>query len=229
MIRNVHERNLRANINDVAALLYCLASENDRLWPKDRWPAMKLSNGLVQGSVGGHGFVRYSVANVDQHGVVFRFDERIGLRGTHRFELEETAGGGCVIRHVLEGESLGLMRIGWPLVVRSLHDALVEDGLDNAVRELDGEPVKKRSMTSRVRLLRRGLSFLRQQPALTSSAQRAASDVVALALAETSSPSPPNTASPLVHRTPRKPWKPTITKRLATRCRPSESDTNEVG
>jgi hypothetical protein len=164
MIRNVHQRNLRANINNAAALLHRLSSESDQLWPKDRWPAMKLSSGLVEGSHGGHGFVRYSVASVDPHRVVFRFDERIGLRGTHSFELEELPSGGCVLRHVLEGDGIGSMRIAWPLVVRPLHDALVEDGLDNAVRELDGDRVEKRPLTRRVKFLRSGFSLLGQQP-----------------------------------------------------------------
>ncbi len=184
MIRNVHERNLRAKVTDVASLVHRLSLENDRLWPQDRWPAMKLSGGLVEGSSGGHGFVRYSVASVDRHRVVFRFDERIGLRGTHFFEFEETSpSGGCVLRHVLEGESLGSMRIVWPLVVRPLHDALVEDGLDNAVRELDGEQVEKRRLTLRVRLLRRGLSLLNQRPAPIRPARRLIGDVVAFGLA----------------------------------------------
>ena len=183
MILNVHSRNLRANINNVAALVHRLSSENDVLWPKDRWPAMKFSSGLKEGSSGGHGFVRYSVASADRHRVVFRFDDRIGLRGTHSFELEESPNGGCILRHVLKGESLGSMRILWPLVVRPLHDALVEDGLDNAVRELDDERVEKRRLSLRVRLLRRGLSMLYLRPVPTSPAQRSAVDIAAIVLA----------------------------------------------
>jgi Protein of unknown function (DUF3995) len=183
MIRNVHQRNLRANINNAAALLHRLSSESDQLWPKDRWPAMKLSSGLGEGSYGGHGFVRYSVASVDPHRVVFRFDDRIGLRGTHSFELEESPGGGCVLRHVLEGDSLGWTRIAWPLIVKPLHDALVEDGLDNAVRELDGERLEKRPLTRRVKFLRRGLSLISQQPVTALHSRRLVGDVAAVALA----------------------------------------------
>jgi Protein of unknown function (DUF3995) len=183
MIRNVHQRNLRANINNAAALLHRLSSESDHLWPKDRWPAMKLSHGLVEGSRGGHGFVRYSVASVDPHRVVFRFDERIGLRGTHSFELEELPTGGCVLRHVLEGHGIGSMRIGWPLVVRPLHNALVEEGLDNAVRELDGDRVEKRPLSRRVKFLRSGFSLLGQQPVSALPSRRVAGDVAAVALA----------------------------------------------
>jgi hypothetical protein len=141
-----------------------------------------MSNGLIEGSRGGHGFVRYSVESVEQHRVVFRFDERIGIRGTHAFELHELADGGCVLRHVLEGESLGPMRIGWPLVVQPLHDALIEDGLDNAVRELDGERVEKRRLTRRVKILRRGISLLTQRPTPTPPIKRVAGDVAAVAL-----------------------------------------------
>lgn len=183
MIRNVHQRQLRAGASDVGVLLQELASDNDRLWPHDRWPAMKLSNGVIEGSTGGHGFVRYSVETVAHDRVTFRFDESIGLRGTHGFELEESPDGGCVLRHVLDGKSLGPMKIGWPLVVRPLHDALVEDGLDNAVRELDGEAVEKRRLTRRVRAVRRGISLLTQAPSPTPRAKRVAGDVAAAALA----------------------------------------------
>jgi hypothetical protein len=183
VIRNVHERHLQASVYEVGALVHRLASEDDRLWPSDRWPAMQLSSGLIEGSSGGHGFVRYSVAFVDQRRVVFRFDESIGLRGTHAFELDESSSGGCVLQHVLEGESIGLMRIGWPLIVRPLHNALVEDGLDNAVRELDGQQVEQRRLTRRVRILRRGLSLFTQQPTPTPPVKRFTADVAALALA----------------------------------------------
>jgi Protein of unknown function (DUF3995) len=114
--------------------------------------------------------------------VIFRFDETIGIRGTHGFELYESPDRGCVLRHVLEGESLGAMRIAWPLVVRPLHDALVEDGLDNAVRALDGGQVEKRRLTVRVRLIRRGISLLTQQPVSPPPAKRIAGDVAALSL-----------------------------------------------
>ncbi len=144
---------------------------------------MKLSNGLVEGSSGGHGFVRYCVTNVDRHRVVFSFDETIGIRGTHGFELEQTPEGGCNLRHVLEGTSLGLMRIVWPVVIKPLHDALVEDALDNAACELDGSPAKKSRLSPRVTLLRRGLSLLRQRPSPTPPFERGAGDVAALSLA----------------------------------------------
>ena len=143
---------------------------------------MRLSNGLTEGSTGGHGFVRYSVVEVNRHHVVFRFDERIGLRGTHAFEVHESPNGGCILRHVLEGDSLGLMRIAWPLIVRPLHNALVEDGLDNAVRQLDGEHVETRDLSRRVKLLRQGLSLLTQRPNPTPPVKQAAGDVAALAL-----------------------------------------------
>ena len=182
MIRNIHERQLRASAADVAGLLGELASDRDRLWPRDRWPAMKLSGGVVAGSTGGHGFVRYSVETVFPDRVTFRFDERIGIRGTHGFELDPTPDGGCVLRHVLEGESHGLMKIGWPLIVRPLHDALVEDGLDNATRELDGDVVAKRRHSTRVCALRRGISLLTRAPSPPPPVKRVAGDAAATVL-----------------------------------------------
>ena len=182
MIRNVHQRQLRASAADVSVLLGELASDSDRLWPCDRWPAMKLFGGVVAGSTGGHGFVRYSVETVAPNRVTFRFDERIGIRGTHGFELEQTSDGGCVLRHVLEGESHSFMKIGWPVIVRPLHDALVEDALDNATHELDGHVVAKRRHSMRVRTLRRGVSLLTRAPSPTSPVKRVAGDAAATVL-----------------------------------------------
>jgi hypothetical protein len=182
MIRNVHERRLQATAAEVAPLLRTLASDDDRLWPRDRWPAMELSHGVNEGSSGGHGFVRYSVETVTPDSVTFRFDNSIGLRGEHRFEVEDTSDGGCVLRHVLEGKSTGWMKLGWPLVVRPLHNALVEDGLDNANGFVSGVQAEQRPLTMHVELLRRCVSMLMQPADPPAPEKRIAGDVVASAL-----------------------------------------------
>lgn len=156
-IRNVHERRLAAGPAAAGALIDTLASDGDRLWPSDRWPPLRLDGPLSPGARGGHAFVRYSV---EEHEpgvrIAFRFDPRMRLDGAHRFEV--VAGrDGSILRHVLEASPRGHMRLAWPLVVRPLHDALIEDSLDRAQREL-GERPPPRRWSRRVRLLRRMLS-----------------------------------------------------------------------
>ncbi|MEM1418366.1 MAG: SRPBCC family protein, partial [Myxococcota bacterium] len=48
----------------------------------------------------------------------------------------------------------------WSLVVRPLHDALIEDAFDNAERALTGDVARPARWSLRVRLLRRVLDRL---------------------------------------------------------------------
>jgi hypothetical protein len=161
VIRNVHERRLDATPAEVGAVLDTLASANDRLWPSGRWPAMRFerpldvrvpAEPLRAGAGGGHGPIRYQVSRyVPGRQVVFSFCPASGLDGEHRFEVVPE-GGATVLRHVLEARPIGRGRLSWPLVMRPLHDALIEDALDRAERAVGGRP--RRRWSPRVALLR---------------------------------------------------------------------------
>jgi hypothetical protein len=91
------------------------------------------------GARGGHGLVRYHVeAYQPGRSVTFRFDPGLGLDGMHRFDLLDPAPGGegPGLRHTMEGSVSGVMILGWPLAVRWLHDALLEELFDTAEIEL---------------------------------------------------------------------------------------------
>ena len=149
MIRNVHERRFDVPAERVGGLIDRLSSDDDPLWPRDRWPAMRLDGPLAVGARGGHGPIRYSVTSYQPgRGVTFAFAPGLGLVGEHRLEVERL-GGGTIVRHVLEGRTEGAMRLEWPLAFRWLHDALVEDALDRA----EGLPPRRLGLW--VRLLRR--------------------------------------------------------------------------
>jgi hypothetical protein len=157
MIRNVHERVLDAPPAEVGALIDGLAGDGDRLWPSDRWPAMRLDRPLGVGASGGHGSIRYAVSDYEPgRRVRFRFDPRLGLAGHHEFAVA-TGAGRTTLRHALEATPRGRMRLAWPLIFRWLHDALIEDALDRAVTATTGTPVKGRGWPLWVRLLRTAL------------------------------------------------------------------------
>jgi hypothetical protein len=138
---------------DVGALIEGLAGEDDRLWPSDRWPRIRFDRGLIVGARGGHGPVRYEVAErVPGERLVFRFTGP--FHGTHRFEVWGSSRG-TLLRHVLEARPRGWMRVVWPLGLRHLHDACVEDILDRAEAAARGEPYRPRPFPRRVRFLRR--------------------------------------------------------------------------
>ena len=148
MVRNVHQRVLPLSPSEAGALLDGVASSEGGLWPTDRWPSMRLDRGLGVGASGGHGPIRYEVSDYEPgRRVTFRFSPGFPVAGHHWFEVF-TRDGQTVMRHEVEARPRGLMRLGWPLAVRWLHDALVEDALDRAAG------ARQRAHSPWVRLLR---------------------------------------------------------------------------
>ncbi|WP_186434942.1 hypothetical protein [Gillisia sp. Hel_I_86] len=69
-------------------LLETLATENDKIWPTEKWPAMKFKNGIRTGANGGHGPIRYSVEKYEPNEIIqFRFSKPEGFNGIHKFEI----------------------------------------------------------------------------------------------------------------------------------------------
>lgn len=161
-IRNVHERRLGgASVERAGALIDNLAGPDDRLWPANRaWPPMRFARragGLREGLRGGHGPIGYFVERYEPgRRIVFRFIRPAGLEGVHGLEVVD-AGDAVVVRHEIVMRLHGLEQWTWPLVFRWLHDALLEDALDNAERELSGTAANPAEWSWYVRLLRSGL------------------------------------------------------------------------
>ena len=147
MIRNVHERVINASIEALGALLDGLGQKDDRLWPSRSWPPMILDRPLAVGADGGHGVIRYYVSEYEP-GRRVRFTFR--PLSLDALDDERTR-----IRHVLIGRTRGAMRLMFSAVVEPLHDAVVEDLLDNAEREATGSVARPASWSPRVRVLRR--------------------------------------------------------------------------
>ncbi len=148
MVINRHERILSAPIESVGYLIDQLASSNDSVWPHNRgWPPMKFDRPLQVGAVGGHGPIGYTI---DQYSpsqkIIFRFTAPKGFIGTHGLYLERINENHTRLTHVLEAELEGNMRFSWTLLIRYMHDALVEDALDNA--QILFEPNTKRQTWS---------------------------------------------------------------------------------
>jgi hypothetical protein len=154
-VHNTHERRLDASPDAAGALLDALASDGDRLWPHDSWPAMRLDRPLGVGATGGHGPVRYTVEEYDPgRRVRLRFLAPRGFDGFHEFTVRPDPSGGTVLAHLLAMRAHGPARASWPLVFRPLHDALLEDALDRAERALTGGVRAPARWSRRVRLLR---------------------------------------------------------------------------
>ncbi len=143
-MQNVHERRFpTATVDHLGELLDRVGSPDDGLWPTStrRWPPMRMSGPLDTQPHGGHGFVRYHVVDHEPgRSVTWRFEDDLGLPGVHRFEVL-TDGGAPGLRHTIDARPVGVMRLAWPLAVRWLHDALIEeafDGVEVALGTRDG-------------------------------------------------------------------------------------------
>lgn len=147
-ITNVHERIYDADPDDVGALVDSLASDDDRLWPSDRWPPMRLDRPLGIGASGGHRPIGYLVEAYEPGRLLrFRFTRPEGFIGHHRFEVEDLSEGRTRLRHVIEMRARGADRLKWSLAIRHLHDALIEDALDRAADQLGVGSPSGRSAT----------------------------------------------------------------------------------
>ncbi|HYD71071.1 hypothetical protein [Azospirillum sp.] len=161
-VRNVHSRTLPTSLDAAGTLIDGLASDGDRLWPWERWPAIRFDGPLAVGAKGGHGPVRYTIQQYEPgRSILFRFSAPKGFLGTHRLSVESTDSGGVRLVHTLEMVAAGPARFSWPLVFRPLHDALLEDALDKAERAFGGRPTAAR-WSLYVRALRRLLRRRRQ-------------------------------------------------------------------
>ncbi|HEY1974616.1 MAG TPA: SRPBCC family protein [Pseudonocardia sp.] len=156
MIHNVHQREFVTSQAQLGELLDRLAGQPDPVWPP-RWPPVVLDGQLAVGASGGHGPIHYRVASYQPgRRVLFEFEEPTPLAGSHDFEvLPGLYPGSAVLRHVLTGQPLGLAGwLGWTLLFRWLHDALLEDLLDR-VGAAVGDPPESPARWSRwVRLCR---------------------------------------------------------------------------
>jgi hypothetical protein len=138
----------------VGALINTLASRDDRLWPLGKWPPMRFDRPLAAGAVGGHGPIHYSVEEYHpSQSIVFRFSAPRGFDGTHRFEVEDRQGT-TVLRHVIDMRATGPALLSWPMAIRSLHNAAIEDCFDQATISLGIQLERPARWSAYVRLLR---------------------------------------------------------------------------
>jgi hypothetical protein len=152
-ILNIHERIIDGSVEHVGLLIDSLTSSNDLLWPTDRWPPMQFDRPLGVGAVGGHGPIRYTVEFYQPgYNICFRFTEPKGFVGTHRFEVEPTTNGKALLRHTIDMQVSGRALLTW-LVIRPLHDALLEDALDRAEIAV-GKQVPQRQWSCWVKVVR---------------------------------------------------------------------------
>lgn len=138
---NIHERELEADYKQVAKIIDSLSSKDDFLWPKQCWPRMKFDRPLGVGAKGGHGPIGYCVVAYNPgQSIKFCFTSPKGFNGFHEFDIVESTHRSVLLRHTIEMELEGSALLTWSLVIRPLHDALLEDALSTAQASLGIAP-----------------------------------------------------------------------------------------
>lgn len=166
-IVNRHQREYSVGAAKIGALIDTLASKDDRLWPRFRWPRMHFDVPLGIGAKGGHGPIGYFVESyMPARSIVFRFQNTHlvsrGLEGVHSFFIEPSANGARLV-HLIDGEAHGRQHLLWPLLIRPTHEALIEDSFDCAAQALGLASEHPRKLSLRVRFLRALLRRLARQ------------------------------------------------------------------
>tara|TARA_R110000868_G_scaffold166151_1_gene400088 strand:+ start:5817 stop:6311 length:495 start_codon:yes stop_codon:yes gene_type:complete len=130
-VLNIHKRTIHQPKSKVSELLKTLSTENDLIGPKENWPEMKFKDGIQVGAKGGHGPIRYTVEKYDPNEIIqFRFSKPIGFNGIHKFEIRELSDKQTELKHTIDMNTEGKATLKWLFVIRSLHNALLEDGFD---------------------------------------------------------------------------------------------------
>jgi hypothetical protein len=150
-LRNVHQRDTAGPLTEAVRLFTTMASPQDQIWPADRWPALRLDQGLAVGSAGGHGAIRYRVIDLTPgQRVRFAMLPASPVQGWHEFTLTGLPSGAVRWRHELHAEP-----VTWMVrLIVPLHDALLEDLFDQAEAKMAGVALRRRVLSRRVRLLR---------------------------------------------------------------------------
>ena len=163
-VLNTHQRILNQPKNKVVAFLETLSTENDKIWPKEKWPPMKFNDGIKVGAKGGHGPIRYSVETYNPNELIqFRFSKPHGFNGFHKFEIHELSKNKTEVKHTIDMNTVGKGTLIWILGVRSLHNALIEDGFDKLENNFL-EHKKSTKWNFWVKFLRKQIAKRRNKP-----------------------------------------------------------------
>ena len=153
-VLNIHQRIINQPKVTVAKLLKTLSTKEDKVWPLEKWPAMRFKKGLVEGAKGGHGPIGYFIKKiVPNESIEFQFTNPTGLMGIHKFEMKEIGEDKTEIKHTIDMKTNLIGTLQWNTFIRLLHDALIEDAFDK-VENYFSPQTKETPWNWRVKFLR---------------------------------------------------------------------------
>ncbi|WP_264529106.1 hypothetical protein [Flavobacterium sp. N502540] len=152
---NLHTRIINQPKHKIEELFRTLSSGNDMMLATDKWPPMRLDNGLSIGSKGGHGPIRYTVQDYEpDHYIQFQFTTPKGFNGFHKFEITELDVHVTELKHSIDMNTTGLATLKWVFAIRWLHDSYIEDAFDKVENHFTNG-TKNSKWTIWVKFLRR--------------------------------------------------------------------------
>lgn len=125
-VRNKHARTISRPAEEVFGVLEGLGTPTDQIWPVPSMPFERTPGPLRVGVTRErHGIIRAVLDDLDQgRKMVWRADLPF-LKGTHGFEITETATG-CHVEHLLDAEVAWWFVPVWVLKIRAIHDRILE-------------------------------------------------------------------------------------------------------
>ncbi len=130
---NIHSRIIREPKEQISKIFDSLSTNNDQLWPTGKWPPMIFRKGLMEGAIGGHRPIKYSIKKyIPGNLIEFSFMKPHGFIGIHRFEITEIENDKTEIKHTINMTLIGKGIFAWYIAVKWLHNALLEDCMDKA-------------------------------------------------------------------------------------------------
>lgn len=140
---SIHKRTIGQSIGVISDILNTLSSNDDKLWPKEKWPPMIFRKGLTVGAIGGHGPIKYSINTYIPGSLIeFTFVKPDGFKGVHRFEVTEIENNKTELKHTIDMMLSGKGILTWHIAIRWLHDALIEDCFDKV--EINFPQIKRK-------------------------------------------------------------------------------------
>ena len=101
-IINIHNRIIHQPKEKISKIFDSLTTNNDQLWPKEKWPPMIFRKGLTVGATGGHRPIKYSIKKYIPGSLIeFNFMKPSGFTGIHKFEITEIEKNKTELKHTI--------------------------------------------------------------------------------------------------------------------------------
>lgn len=142
-IINIHKRIINQPKESISKILDSLSSNNDQLWPNEKWPPMIFKKGLIEGAIGGHRPIRYSIIKYIPGSLIeFNFIKPDEFKGIHKFEIAEIEKDKIELKHTINMTVSVKGIFIWYVAIKWLHDALLEDCMDKVENNFLTEKIK---------------------------------------------------------------------------------------